>query len=57
MEWKLLSYVERKNNYTRMRFEVILMNVVIVGVVVVDIMAELSLGDVEFIGEMLPKFL
>ena len=57
MEWKLLPYVERKNNYTRMRFGVILMIVVIVGVVVVNIMAELSLADVEFIGEMLPKFL
>ena len=40
-----------------MRFDVILMIVVIVGVVVVDIMAELSLGDVEFIGEMLTKIL
>ena len=39
-----------------MRFDVILIIVVIVGVVVVDNMAELSLGDVEIIGEVLPKF-
>ena len=56
LEWKLLNYVEKKNIYV-ITYLVMIVDVVgIVGLLLLIFWTEMILGDVEIIGEMLPKF-